>query len=235
MANRRRFWGLLSNAPTVWGFLPSSWQLAVAGAASAMTAWFGYWQGGIFYALIGASMVFAFSMFGIVLWVFLTRSLSVFERLIVESVGPSQAHFHESKDGRNKKYWVIRGLTLECVLRNHSQQTVYFQIKRATHSMLGLTVPPNKPDAKPAISIVPPKSLQKITFATLPDIKVQDDMKGHIDLEILYGPSKDKLHYLLLYESAPMMGAVISKKGQSQITINAPIIKHTHEKVVIIE
>jgi hypothetical protein len=73
----------ISGASTLWGFMPAAWQTAVIGTVTIMTGYFGFQTGGIFYALIGASAVFAFVMFGIFLMILMKRMVSSYEKLAV--------------------------------------------------------------------------------------------------------------------------------------------------------
>lgn len=229
----KRISGLVQGATTVWGLLPANWQLVVTGIATVVTGYFGFQTGGIFWALIGASAVLAFGLMSLLLWIVLTKLTSVFERLTVETIGMSGGNLHKGKDGRNRNTWTLKHLTMELQLRNHSQRTLYFKIKRLTHSMSGKTLK-DPPKLAEGISIVPPQTIQKILLATLPDLPVVNDMTGHIDLEIVYGSDKDDLRYLFVYESTPAMAISIGKNGQGQIQITAPIIKHLHGNAPIL-
>jgi hypothetical protein len=118
----------------------------------------------------------------------------------------------------------------ECVLKNHSQQIVYFQIKRASQSMAGKTVV-GEPKLSPLVCIVPPFSYQRIALQSLPDITVADGMIGLIDLEIWYGDERDNLEFKFTYESTPQLGVIMQRNGDASLSMNAPITKHIHEKV----
>lgn len=228
---RGRVWGYLSGATTLWGLLPTTWQAAITTAATGVTGYFSYQEwGGVTWALLTSSAVFAMTSIGFWIWFGVTRLVSVFERLTVDQIAVVQAILHEEKDGRNKKRWLIKGLTLECHLRNHSPLTLYFKPKRIGHSMAGKTCS-GSPKIMDQVSIVPPQTNQRILLATLPDIEIGDDqLIGHIDLEILYGPAKDDLRYLFLYESEPGMSVFINQKtGKGEIKLSAPIKRHLHE------
>jgi hypothetical protein len=61
-------------------------------------------EGGIFWACVGASAVFALLMFGLFMWIGIKRLTSVFERLTVEQIGFAQAGLHREKGGRNTSW-----------------------------------------------------------------------------------------------------------------------------------
>jgi hypothetical protein len=220
----------ISGASTLWGFMPAAWQTAVMGAATLVTGYFGFQSGGIFYALIGASVVFACVMFGIFLMTAMTRMVSSYEKLAVEQISLFNPMLNQAKDGRNKKTWTLKNLSYEVTLRNHSQQTLYFQTRRATHSMAGQTLV-GQHNISPHVNIVPAMTAQKIMLQTLPDIPVVDGMVGRIDLEIAYGDDREKLNYLLMYICAPHLSITVQKNGGGQIAINCPIEKNLHEKL----
>jgi hypothetical protein len=62
------------------------------------------------------------------------------------------------------------------------------------------------------VDVVQAQSVQPFALATLPDIDLDlghdksDALEGHIDLEIVYGPSKGSLRYLFRYEGKPQIG-----------------------------
>ena len=220
----------IGNAVTLWGLLPTSWQTIMTLIASVATGYFSFRSNGIAVAIVAASAVFAFSMLGIFMWIGITRLTSVYERLIVESLGISTGHVNFDKDGRNHTIYILRNLSLKLILRNHSpQQTIYFRLKRVHHS-IGTATVSGVPKVSSLINIIPPGGIAEITLQTLPDVTLTANLIGHIDIEIQYGDNKEKLQYLLMYQSAPALGVIVQKK-MSHITINAPIIKHLHVRV----
>jgi hypothetical protein len=218
----------ISGASTLWGFMPAAWQTAVMGTMTLVTGYFGFQTGGVFYALIGASAVFAFVMFGIFLMTLMTKMVSSYEKLAVEQVGLFNPILDHVKDGRNRKVWTLKNLTFEITVRNHSQQTLYFKIRRAAHSMAGNTIRGEHklPDI---INIVPAMTAQKVILQTLPDIPIANGMEGVIDLEIAYGDERESLKYLLIYGCTPQLSIILQKNGSGQIAMSTPIVKNVHE------
>ncbi len=222
-------WDFISGAATLWGFMPAAWQTVLVTGATTLTGYLGWQSAGPFYACIGAAGVFALSMIGVFLATAMPKLTGVFEKLTVEQINIFNPILQQDKDGRNRKVSILRNVTFECVLKNHSQQMVYFQIKRASQSMAGKTIV-GEPKLSPLICIVPPFSYQRIILQSLPDITVSDGMIGLIDLEILYGEEKNNLEYKFIYESTPQLGVVVQRNGDASISMNAPITKHIHEK-----
>lgn len=160
----------------------------------------------------------------------MTRIVGTYEKLAVEQVSLFNPFLMQSKDGRNKKVWKLANLTYEITLRNLSQQTIYYQTKRAVHSMAGKTVE-GEHRISNAINLLPPMSIQKLMLQTLSDIPIANGMQGLIDIEILYGEEKDALNYLLQYECTPQLSISIHQNGSAQIALSSPITKNTHEKI----
>jgi hypothetical protein len=226
----KKTWEFISGAATLWGFMPAAWQTVLVAGATSVTGYLGWQTATPFYACIGAAGVFALSMFGVFLINAGAKLTGTFERLTVEQINLFNPTLQQDKDGRNKKIFLLKNLTFECVLKSHSQQMMYFKIKRASQSMAGRTIV-GEPKLSSLTSIVPPFSYQKITLQSLPDIDVADGMIGVIELEILYGEDKEDLKYKFTYESAPQLAIVFQKGGNATIAMNAPITKHAHEQI----
>lgn len=218
-------WDLFSGGSTMWGLLPTAWQASAAAALSAVTGFLGYQTGGLFYAVLGAAAMFAMVMVAAYYAILLNRQTSVFERLAIEQIAPVQAAL--TGDWETKEF-VIKGYTLEAQIRNHSERSVWIQLRRAQHSMGGQT---NDAEISKLVSIIPPHGLQKMNLATLPDIKVIDPLTGTVDLEILYGPQADDLRYVFYYVNKPAIGLLVEEGGKGQLTFTTPITKNQHERV----
>jgi hypothetical protein len=160
-------WDFISGASTLWGFMPAAWQTVLVTASTAVTGYFGWQNLSPFYAIIGAAAVFALTMIGVFLATAMSQMGSTFEKLTVESINLFNPMIHQDKNGRNKKITLLRNLTFECVLKNHSPHIIYYQLKRATHSMAGQTIL-GEPKLSSLVSIAPPFSYQKILLQTLP-------------------------------------------------------------------
>jgi hypothetical protein len=208
--------------------MPAAWQTAVMGTATLVTGYFGFQTGGVFYALIGASAVFSFVMFGLFLMTMMTRMVSSFEKIAVEQISLFSPMLDQIKDGRNRKAWMLKNLTYEIILRNHSQQTLYFQTRRASHSMAGKTLI-GEHKVSSNVNIIPAMTAQKIMLQTLPDIPIADGMAGLVDLEIVYGDERDSLKYFFVYECTPQLSIIVQKNGSGQIAVSSPILKNFHE------
>jgi len=224
-----RIWGIISNVSTLWGLLPGSWQVALLGGITLVTGWLGYGEGGLFYAIIGATIVLAFGLLSFLIWIVITRLTSVYERFSVESITIANGNIEAVKGARNK--YKLKHPTLEIRFKNVSPtQTLYFRVKRASHSIDGLGL--KSPAAiNETITAVAPQTVQKFLMPTLPDVDIKNELKGLVEFEILYGPKSDNLCYLFTYQSQPGFSFTIQKRGQSQITVNSPILKLSHEKI----
>jgi len=225
----QRAWDIFSGTATLWGVLPSAWQGAAITAVSAVTAFFGFQSGGFFYAFLGAGAMFLFTTAGLYYAILLNRQTSIFQRLTVEPFGVVQAGIQGDKE---KKQFFIRGLTLEGNLRSHSEREMWIKLERAYHSISNITA---EGEISKMVSVIPPHGQLKFNLATLPDIPLPSDGSigptGSIDLEILYGPKRDDLRYVLYYVCKPAVGVHIDiEKGQGAISITFPITRHEHER-----
>jgi hypothetical protein len=134
----KRLMSAISGATNPLGFQPAAWQTAVMSTATLATRLL--WDSRLqesFTASLERQLVFAFVMVGIFLMTAMTRMISSYEKLAVEQVSLFNPILDQVKDGRNRKLLESKKSYIRVTLRNHSQQTLYFKTRRATHSMAG--------------------------------------------------------------------------------------------------
>src|SRR4051794_39529000 len=83
----------IGHLTTAWGLLPLPWQTAIIAMLSALTGYLGFESGGLYWALLGASAMFAFGMAGAYYFILLRSQTTVFERLIAENLSIEQIYF----------------------------------------------------------------------------------------------------------------------------------------------
>jgi len=230
MAKLRKIWDSASAGSTIWALLPSTWQTAITTGAGVVTAYFGFEAGGIFYALLGGAGMFLIATAGAYYAILLNRQVSIFERIGIDQITIVQAAMIGKGSQEKPDGFLIRGLTLEVHIKNHSERNIWTKIKREHHSIANQTTesPPYN-----VVNVIPAHGFLKILLATLPDISLgAERITGTVDLEILYGPDKDDLRYLFLYISKPALGIQIDTgSGSGQLNMAIPITKNEHERV----
>jgi len=214
-----RLTGRLGFAHQVFGF-PAGIGI-VSGALPPIVG--GYWA----WVPLGAVVGFAFAMMALSFILQVRKRATIFQQISIDGVGIMDVGV-VGLDGSEKLH-KLTNLTLKCTLRNHSEQTVFYSLRRVTHSVQGRT--PTR-SMEEQVNIVHAKSIQLFSLATLPDIELGHDLpKGHIDLEIAYGPSKDNLRYLFRYESTPLIGwTYYAERKSGQLNIISPIKRIAHER-----
>lgn len=221
-----------SGASTLWGFLPASWQMAVITMLSAVTGYVGFQSAGLYWALLGAAAMFSFGMSGTYYFILLRSRASVFELLIIDQISIAQAWLVRKDESApfELNALTIRGLTFQVHLTNRSERTVYAQLKRVNNSMGGKTVKKIEAPAKDIV-IIPATAGQTFIISTLPDIEVCDGLSGWIELELLYGPSKDDLSYEFHIDAEPGMSLGINKENSTgELKMLYQIRKLVHQR-----
>jgi hypothetical protein len=230
----------LSAMYSLWGLLPTTWQLAVTGAVSAVTAYFGYHNGGIFYAIVGAVFVFAVGTVGVFFLMLIARNVGIFGKLAVREIGlPSFTAETKSRIVSEIKY-----LTMSFTLGNNSQRDIHFKVVRGDLSVLGQIN--QSASISPMVHIMPSFQGQALLFATIDKIslpKIEPNKPspiiGRIRLDIKYGPNGSALGYLLRYEADLSFGLSVTpsadKKSFSQVHLSVlPMVKvYDHRKIEI--
>jgi len=207
--------------------------LGISGASGIVTAYIAnHLSEDAHWTIVAGFGAAAFSMM-LVYYILLTRRLtSVYEQVSMDEVAIIQANLDGMRRTK-KKFDVseakISHLTLRCTLRNHSERTIFYKLKRSHHSMSGKT-PKNNVVAQ-NVCVIPSHGQQGFILATLPDIELSDSISGDIDLEILYGPNKDSLRYLFKYQGTPHLSVAMADDGRAQMTINTLVQNYGHERL----
>lgn len=175
------------------------------------------------FALAGA----AFTMVILYYYFLAKKLLSVFQRVSVKEVRILQAGMKGEPSAP-----ILHHLTFQPVLRNHSDQIMYFKIRRALNVVNGVVRPGNSITGM--VEVIQANAEQPFILATLPDILVVPGTapSGTIELEILYGSSPDKLPYLFSYtgETAiQIYGDTEAKKADLKLTAMIREISHKKE------
>lgn len=230
------FLNRVSTLSTVWGLLPSTWQTAVVGVASAIAAYLGFQYSGLFFAFVGAAVVFCCGMVGIFFGILVVRMTGIFEKLIVREVGISD--IGAIYKGLSVKE--ITHITFIISLLNSSGRNIYYRLHRGDISIMGHVS--QKGGVSDQIDLVPPGQPQQIILATIEKIPVPKfsttsptPLVGKLILEIEYGTNRDSLPFLLEYEAEPAIGMTTSpnpngKGAQTQWKLITPVKRHAHRK-----
>lgn len=194
----RRSVDIGGHVTTLWSFVPVAVQTAITGALTAVTAYFGYYEVGIARAIFYASGVLVFGMTFVFLWLRIASIIGIFRRLSIAAFQVPNAGVDKSKNG---KVLSLSGLNAQMVLRNDSQQLMYYRLRRTAHSLEGKV--PISPGTDKSVIIIPPNGgMQVVNFATIEGIVTSSKdsrFKGHVDVEVEYGSSMDDLDYLFHY------------------------------------
>jgi hypothetical protein len=223
---------------SVWGLLPTTWQLSVTGAVSAVTAYLGFQYGGLFYALIGAVFVFTLGTIVVFFLMLIARNIGVFGKLAVREIGITSF----TAETKSKSVSDIRYLTMNFLIGNNSQRDIHFKLERADHSVLGQI---NQGAVASVMThIVPSFQQQLLLFATIDKISLPkidpntpSPITGKIRLDIKYGPAGNAMGYLLRYEADLSFGIAVTpnadKNSFSQVHLSIlPMVKvYDHRRV----
>jgi len=119
-------------------------------------------------------------------------------------------------------------VSLQAMIKNHSDTPIFYKIKRINHSLQGKTRPS---PITGAVNILQPKTDQATVFSTIDNIEVDKPIEGTFDLEVLYGTDKDNLPYLLTYEATPKIIVVKMPDNTAEVKTLAELKKAEHEKI----
>jgi hypothetical protein len=225
----KRAFEAIGHGSTVWTFLPTAWQGAVTTALTVVTGYFGYQSGGVFFALVGGTIVFACCCAAAYFVLRVARLMSVFERVSIVAVGIQDGGFSDEPNHR------VTYLTMNFVLKNDSERLVFYRIRRAHNELSGKVHPGAGVDRN--ILILQVGASATVGLPTLKDIAlpggdVRTAPEGRLEVEIEYGPFVDDLCYLMRYVSQTGLGVVFNKETKSaQLNMAASVQELTHEKV----
>lgn len=190
-------WG--GNITNLWIFVPAAWQTAITAALSAVTAYFGYKDFGIAQAVFYASGVMAFGMTVVFLWLRISSLVGVFQRISLVAIAVPNVALDSPRPGHPIG---VKGINMQCVLRNDSQVLLFYRLRRIAN-MMEQRVPPTHPLDRNIVIIPPNGAMQPINFATIEDIpfasRKDPRISGHVDIEVEYGPAADELDFLFHY------------------------------------
>lgn len=221
----------------LWGLLPSTWQTAAVAVVSAVTAYLGFQSGGLFYAVLGAVFVFCLGMVGMFFAILVSRQVGIFGKLLIREIGISEV----AVDLHQNVMREIKALTMNFTVQNNSARDIYFRVIRAPLSIMNHVN--QAAGISNATNIVPAGQTQLVLLATIQHIKAKivfgkaapTPITGKLELEIAYGPSDEKLRYILNYEGEPIlgMGLLPQPKGppQVQFKLITPIKRYEHKKI----
>jgi hypothetical protein len=122
------------------------------------------------------------------------------------------------------------GIFFKCSLQNMSlTRSMYVSVKRADLRLQGRVHP--EPTHLDKVIIVPAFSDFSIASAAVPEVDTSKEIRGRMEVEILYGPSPDDLPYLLEYDiDANIDIRKLTLEG-GQLIFAAPVKKYLHRRV----
>jgi hypothetical protein len=152
---------------------------------------------------------------------YVIRHRGVFERLRYARTEPLFVHPNPDKG--------TVGVIFKCNLQNMSlSRSMYISLRRADAQLQGKVN--SEPTLFQDVIIVPAFSEVAITTAAVPEIDVLKEIKGKLELEILYGPTPDDLRYILSYVIQPTIEIrELTEKG-AQVFVAAPLRKYEHRR-----
>ena len=179
---------------TLWSFVPAAAQTAITAGLSAVTAYFGYQELGVARAIFLATGVMAFGMTVTFLWFRLAQIVGTFQRLTLLAFTVPNAAI----DAQHGK---VKGINVQCLLRNDSQMMMFYRLKRAHNSFE--RIGPKGTSVERNVVPISPGGTATINLATIEDIPFPDKktkrIEGEIEMEVEYGSAIDDLRFLLHY------------------------------------
>jgi hypothetical protein len=232
----------IAQMQTLWGLVPTTWQISVVGALSAVAAYLGFQSGGLFYAAIGAVIVFAFGMIGVFFMLLILRQIGIFGKLAISGIGITTFGVTFSPQARSRTVTELKHLSMNFAVQNNSYRDIHFRVLRGDLSILG-TINQNA-STSDNIHIVPAGQQQLLLFATIETIVLPkidfskpavSPITGKIVLEIRYGPNSETLPYVLLYEAEPSIGMNIVPQKTGQPAVQLPLLvairRYVHKRI----
>jgi hypothetical protein len=218
----------LGHGSTIWTFLPTAWQGVVTTGLTAVTGYFGYLTGGMFYALVGGAIVFACCCAAIYFIVRLSIFMGVFERVSITAVGIQDIGLKEDPNR-------LTHITMFFLLKNDSQRLVFYRLRRAHNELAGKVHPSAGVDR--SILILQTAAEVPVTLPTLEDFALPEESgigapEGRLEVEIEYGPSRDDLCYLIRYVGATALGISYNKGAKKgKFAMGARVLELIHQRL----
>jgi hypothetical protein len=216
MSTLLRFLRSIATAYDLW---QAAQLFSIPSLFSIMTFLAGIMAGGLHWAIFTATGVFAFCMVAVVQGQAAYRSNRIFRTLTLYR-GLLSGSTDISDDN-------TIGITMGIELENRSQKDIYIKVKRITHQIASRV--PNEPyKADLSYMLVPGKPFTAF-LPTIFGVPVGKQTSGKIDVEIYYGPSPDRLNYLLECEGIPRVYPTIAD-GKKTISFFCSFDKSTHRR-----
>lgn len=236
MRDYRGYLQRLSALYTLWGMLPTTYQLAIVAVVTTLASYLGFETGGLFYALVGGVITLAFGLMALFFLLTIIRNTTTFGKLGVGalSLGPIGA---DIKMGVVKEFMNVLPIV---TMQNRGQRDIYYKIIRAEYSILNYVNPAS--EIFDEVHVVPFGFPQSVQVAAIESVKVpkydikpggKSPVRGKLKLEFVYGPSKDALKYSYSYDAEIALGWTITAapKGGVQganVIIIAAVKRNIH-------
>jgi hypothetical protein len=125
------------------------------------------------------------------------------------------------------------GMTYVTTVENGSDETIYFQSRSGGIQIQGRVNQDENPVS--VVAAIGPKQRRDFTFATIEGIDASDPktrIPGKIKLEIAYGPTKEQLNYIVIYEGEIQIVLQVNAQGQTTGAQSAVFLKrYDHGKI----
>jgi hypothetical protein len=235
MRDYRGFLRRLSVLYTLYGMLPTTWQLSIIAVLGAMGTSLGLYHGDLFRAFVGMMIAFGLGSMGLFFTQTLVRNATVFTKLGLGGMGIANV----TADIKANVVKEFGGITVTISIQNTGVRDIFFKFLRSDLSILNMVNQDAK--AQEDIHLVPVGFPQLFNLATIQHIKVPPvraggptPVVGKMKLELAYGPKRGSWSYVLLYEADLAFTWSISPPGRgghqnAQVQISNSITKNSHE------
>ncbi|WP_316174650.1 MULTISPECIES: hypothetical protein [unclassified Bradyrhizobium] len=235
MMDYRGYLRRVSTAYTLYGLLPTTWQLAIISVVSAAGTFLGFYFGDPYRAFVGLMIAFGMGSMGMFFVQSIIRNATVYSKLGIGTIGIANAAA-DIKSNVVKEFYAI---TMQVGVQNTGVRDIFFKFIRCDLSILNLVNQDAKADQN--IHLIPAGFPQTFNLATIQHIKVPifrvgapTPVVGKLKIEIAYGPRKDAWAYRFVYEADLSFAWSLNpplKGGQqtAQVYVGNSITKNTHE------
>ncbi|MGE3784739.1 MAG: hypothetical protein AB7H71_18600 [Alphaproteobacteria bacterium] len=127
----------------------------------------------------------------------------------------------------------LSDITFGVDLKNSSNNTIFYKIRRSDHSFGGRINQIAAFDF--GISVVPPSSYNTIILATIPGpipaSCARGGQIGKVDVELEYGPDKDRLRYFYrLLADVQIVVAAVNAFGDTEFHVGVSVKEASHQR-----